>query len=995
MKNFILTLFCLAFAFSAIAQTTVTGNIADATGEAIIGATVLEQGTSNGTITDIDGNFSLSVGSSNAVLQVSYIGYESQNIALNGRKTVNILLQEDNQILQEVVAIGYGSQKKKEITGSVASLKSENFNAGVKSSPVGLLQGKVAGLNISRQGGDPTNTGYNIQIRGFSTLDKGAGTKPLYIVDGIPVNNIDNISPDDIQAMDVLKDGSAAAIYGTRGTNGVIIITTKRGQAVTAGGDKCGFTTVDYSGYVSYSAAKRYTGLATPDEYYNLDKISGGKVSPNIQFNGENKTDWLAQMLDKAPITHNHNLAVSGSGKNYSYRASLNFKDAQGVAKYSHRRELAGKLAADQTAFNGWVNLQYDLSYMRYRNDYNCGDFKQAAILNPSYPVYDKDNKTSGFFLPSGSGQFNPIAAMEQKESFQQGNYFRGSVRATINILPVEGLKVSGFAALEEGDNYDYWYNSLNFDTNKEEVGKSGRKTKPSFNQLYEATVDYAKAFGKHNLAVVLGASYQKFDENGSEMNNDGFPSDDFKYYVMNGFAESSPHLKISTYWNMPHVLISQFGRVNYNYAGKYLVSASLRHEGSSRFGKNNKWGYFPSASLGWMMSNENFMKKAKWINSLKLRFGFGVTGNALTESLRSFELMGKGGSFFYNEVWVDTYKAVQNANPNLKWETKTEYNLGIDFSFLKDRLYGSVDAYIRNTTDLLWDYDVELKPPYIYPTLLANAGAINSKGLEIAVSGVVVKSKDWEWTTTPTIAFNKNTITKLADPSQGLNYSEMLTGAVGENGIQGANTQKIVEGQPIGTFFGWEYYGINDEGEALYRTPAGGYTTTPTDADRMVIGNAQPLFTYGWNNTIRWKNLDLSLFFRGVFGNDVLNVKRWAYAPEKMPAGTNIFMKDVKLLAKGTGLYRQSGFSSYYLEKGSYIKLDNVTLGYTVPVKENKIVSKIRLYLTGENLFAITAYSGIDPEVNTMDVWNAGIDATGFYPSIANVMFGINISFK
>ncbi|MDR2684182.1 MAG: SusC/RagA family TonB-linked outer membrane protein [Prevotellaceae bacterium] len=994
MKNLIFTFLICAFGcFSAIAQISVTGTVTDNNGEAVIGATVLEIGTVNGTVTDIDGNFSIEVSSPNASFTISYIGLQSQTIALNGRKSVNVVLQEDTQMLQDVVAIGYGSQKKKEVTGSVASIKSENFNAGVKNSPIGLLQGKVAGLNISRQGGDPTNTGYKIQIRGFSTLDVGTGSEPLYIVDGIPVNNIDNLAPDDIQAMDVLKDGSAAAIYGTRGTNGVIIITTKRGQGLKSG-EKCGTTTVDYSGYASYSVAKRYTGLATPDQYYNLADISGGKVNPNIQFNGKSKTDWMAEMLSKTPIAHNHNLAVSGSGKNYSYRASLNFKDAQGVAKYSHRMELSGKLAADQTALNGWVNLQYDLVYMRYRNDYNCGDFKQAAILNPTYPVYDANNKESGFYIPNGSGQSNPVAAMEQKESFQTGNFFRGSIRATINILPVEGLKVSGFAALEEGDNYNYWYNQLNFDSDK---GLAGRKTAPSFNQLYEVTVDYVKSFGKHNLAAVLGASYQKFDENGSEMNNDGFPSDDFKYYVMDGFAESSPHLKISTWWNSPHILISQFGRVNYNYAGKYLVSASLRHEGSSRFGKNRKWGYFPAASLGWMMSNEKFMEKAEWVNQLKLRFGFGITGNALKDGLLSIQLFGKGGTFWYNSQWTDTYKTIQNENPNLKWETKAEYNLGVDFSFLKDRLYGSIDAYVRNTNDLLWLYDVDVKPPYIYSTMMANAGAINSKGLEIVLNGVIVKSKDWEWITTPTIAFNKNIITKLSDPSQGFFASAdgMLTGAVGENGIQGVNTQKIVEGQPIGTFFGWKYYGLNDEGEALFETPAGGYTTTPTDADRMVIGHAQPLFTYGWNNTIRWKNLDLSVFFRGVFGNDVLNVKRWAYAPEETASGTNVFMKDVKLLAKGAGLYKQSGFSSYYLEKGSYIKLDNITLGYTLPIKENKVLSKLRIYLTGENLFAITAYSGIDPEVNTIGVRDAGVDGTGFYPSIANVMFGINISFK
>lgn len=978
-------LFLGMFIFGAHAQqVNVSGFVKDAKdGEPIIGANVVEKGTTNGTITDFDGNFILSV-SSDATLVVSYIGYQQEEVQINGRNSLVVQLSEDAVTLQEVVAIGYGSQKKKEVTGAVSSLKAEDFNSGVKNSPMGLLQGRVAGLNISRSGGDPTNTGYNIQIRGFSTLDKGAGTKPLYIVDGIPVDNIDNIAPTEIASMDVLKDGSAAAIYGTRGTNGVIIITTKRGESTSS---ECGKSVVEYSGYLSLSTTNGSTGMTTPEEYRNLETLSGGKAKSSPFTKGYYNTNWMDEMLRTTPITHNHNVAISGATKNFSYRGSVSYKDAQGIAKNSERSELITKLAANQRMLDGWVDLQYDFSYMRYRNDYFCGDFKQAAILNPTYPIYDENNTVSGYYIPSGSGQSNPVAAMNQKESYQEGNYFRGSVRASVNIKPVPGLKVSGFAALEEGDNYNYWYNSLLFDTNLDEAGMAGRKTDKNFNQLYEGTLDYVTQWNAHALTAVAGFSYQRFFYDGSEMKNGGFPTDGNKYYMMeNGLADRSL-MNISS-WRSDNILASAFGRINYNYDEKYLISASIRREGSSRFGANNKWGWFPAASVGWRINQEEFMSDINWINELKLRFGFGVTGNNLGSDLKSVELLTNGGAFWYNGGWITTYMVNQNANPDLRWEKKYEYNLGVDFSFLNNRLLGSVDAYLRDTKDLLWEYDVPT-PPYQFNKLLANCGAIESKGIELALTGIPIKTKEWEWSSTFTIAFNNNKITKLSDPDLGLNYSEMLTGGIGENGLMNVNTQRIVEGETVGVFYGYKWTGeVTSAGSLIYEKDEYGKNKL------QVIGKAQPLFTYGWNNTIRYKNWDLGLFFRGVYGNDVLNVKRWAYSPQKSN-GLNVFVKDIEAIAKGTGVLRQSVFSDYYLEKGSYLKLDNITLGYNLLIKQNKYVQSFRIYGTAENLFTITSYSGIDPEVNTSSVWDPGIDSTGFYPSIRNFLIGISVTFN
>ena len=964
----------------------VKGVIEDSLGP-VIGATVLEQGTSNGTITDIDGAYTLKVSSADALVEISCIGYATQVFPAS-QVPAKLLIEEDSVLLEDVVVIGYGSQKKKEVTSSVASVKAEDFNAGVKTNPMGLLQGKVAGLNISRQTSDPTSTGFSVQIRGFSTLDKGAGTSPLYIVDGVPVSNIDNISPDEIASMDVLKDGSAAAIYGTRGTNGVIIITTKRGENF----NDVPVTHVEYAGYASASFRNGDLGMATPEEFVNLNELSGGVITPTVLRDEDGNpymTDWMSEITRGAAITQSHNVAITGASSKFNYRASVSYKDAEGIARNNERNEVIAKIAASQKALDGWLNLAYDVSYMKYRNDYFCGDFKMAAILNPTTPIYDPSNE-NGYYKPQGTGLSNPVENMNQKESYQTGNYFRGSVKATLNVKPVAGLKLNAFAAFEEGDNNNYWANKT-INTDLDGSGKAGRGNDNSMNKLFEITADYSRSFGKHNVAAVAGFSYQNFFYDGESIENKGFPTESMKYYqIGNGDAEKT-YLKASSYRNS-NTLIALFGRVNYNYADKYLVSASLRREGSSRFGANNKWGLFPAVSLGWRVAGEEFMEEVSSVNDLKLRLGFGVTGNNLGSDLKSVALLSNGGTFWYNGSYVNTYTVSQNVNPDLKWEKKYEYNLGVDFALLDNRLSGSFDTYYRHTKDLLWDYEVPT-PPYQYPTLLANAGVMDSYGVELSISAIPVKTDDFTWTTTPTLSYNHNVITKLSDPEKGFNYKQTTSGGVGENGIMNTNTQILIEGQSVGTFYGYKLLTIKD-GVWYYQTPAGGVIDSAGAAEgyRQPLGNAQPWFTFGWDNSFRYKNLDATVFFRGVVGNKILNLTRWAYGP-RASAADNIFMKDVS--KTNTVLSNKEQFSDYYLEDGSYVKLDNITVGYTFKLKEKSLIDHLRVYVTGQNLATLTAYSGQDPEVNTTSVWSAGIDYCDFYPTVATVLFGVNISFK
>lgn len=963
----------------------VKGIVVDQLGP-VFGATVLEQGTSNGVSTGLDGDYAFTVSGPEAIVEVSCIGYATQTFKAS-EVPATITLSDDTTFLDEVVVIGYGSQKKKEVTGSVASIKSEDFNAGVKTNPMGLLQGKVAGLNIIKTTSDPTSTGYNIQIRGFSTLDKGAGTSPLFIVDGVPVSNIDNISSDEIASMDVLKDGSAAAIYGTRGTNGVIIITTKRGENF----EEVANTHVEYSGYASVSVKNGDLGMATPEQYRNLAELSGGKVKPALYTDAAGETyntDWLSEVTRSAAIAHNHNVAIVGSSRKFNYRASVNYKNAEGIARNTNRNEMIAKIAAGQKALDGWLDLQYDLSYMHYRNDYFCGDFKYASLLNPTYPIYDAST-SNGYYFPTETGAVNPVENMNRKESYGDGNYFRGSVKATVNIKPVEGLKINAFGAMEEGDNRSFSYNH-GVNTDLSDSGTAARGGNFNYSRLLEITADYVHNFNGHSLALVGGFSWQNFLYDGSDISNKGFPTDDAKYYQIGNGDATKQYLNVSSYRNS-NTLAALFFRANYNYKDKYLLSASIRREGSSRFGANHKWGLFPALSAGWRVSGEDFMKNVSWVNDLKLRLGFGVTGNNLASDLRSIEMLSNGGTFWYNGQYVYTYAVAQNVNPDLKWEKKFEYNLGVDYSLLDNRLYGSLDVYYRHTADLLWDYEVPT-PPYQFHTLLANAGQMDSYGAELSLSYVALKKEDFSWTTTPTISFNRNYITRLSDPEKGFNYKETTSGGVGENGIMNTNTQILIEGQPVGAFYGLDFAGFKSDGTWMFNTPEGGVVSgaNATEGHRQVIGNAQPLFTFGWNNNVRYKNWDASLFFRGVFGNKILNLTRWAYGPQDSQT-FNVFMKDID--GADTVLSDKAHFSSYYLEDGSYIKLDNLTVGYTFNLKENKFIRSARIYATGQNLLTITKYSGQDPEVNTTGVWDAGIDWCSFYPTVATFLIGVNIS--
>jgi hypothetical protein len=481
-------------------------------------------------------------------------------------------------------------------------------------------------------------------------------------------------------------------------------------------------------------------------------------------------------------------------------------------------------------------------------------------------------------------------------------------------------------------------------------------------------------------------------------LSNGGFATNNSKYFDIGAGAVDKEDMSVSSYRNS-NTLVAYFLRANYNYNEKYLLSASIRAEGSSRMGANHKWGWFPAVSAGWRISGEDFMRDAKGVDDLKLRFGFGITGNNLGSDLKSVELLTKGGTFNSHGTEKYAFTVNQNANPDLRWERKFEYNLGIDYAFLNNRLYGSIDLYYRNTKDLLWEYKVPT-PPYQYDRLLANAGEMTSMGIELAITGVPVRTKNWEWTTTPTISFNQNRIDKLSDPELGFNYETTWAGNVNGNALNNVKTQLLTAGESVGTFYGYQWTGEFDaDGNCIYVNQNGDVDEKGNpiidDNDKVALASAQPLFTFGWNNTIKYKNWDLSFFFRGVVGNTALNVSRWAYAPAKGSNGLNVYYSEAVGVGEGSRTYFQKDFSDYYLEDASYLKLDNITLGYKVPLKENKYCQNLRVYFTAQNVFTVSSYSGSDPDgINTTSVWDPGIDHIDFYPQARTFLIGANVTF-
>lgn len=966
VKKALTVLTTLLVSMGLWAQQRVSGTITSESGEPLIGVVVIEQGTNHVSSTDADGYYSLETGK-NAVLSFNLIGYVTQDIEVGGRTRLDVVLLDDVSMLEDVVVIGYGQTTRKEVTGSVASLKSDDFVKGSNSSPYDLINGKIAGLSIIRgDGGDP-NGGISIQLRGTTTMS--AGATPLVIIDNVAGGSLESINPEEIESIDVLKDGSAAAIYGTRGTNGVILITTKKG----AQSDK---VNVDFSSYVGVQTVNRKLEMLSAEEFRGV--IADGHTG----FDGGADTDWLDAITRKAPVTQYYNLGISGGSKHVSYRAAVSYQNEQGLVLNSDREDLRARLNITQKAIHDRLTLNYNFNYSnRIGHPTDQYAVQQAVRRNPTEPIYDEnDTAHGGYYTNSAPFQYyNPVAMLNELEQEDRNRFMMGSLRASFKISDLFSVAATGSVNQYSGSNSKYWTKYYPQDTAY--TGSASINNYWNTTKLLDLEANYKQTLSDHNIQAVVGYSYTDNAYETAYMWNKDFDTDYFSWHnigsgsgLMNGQATMRSSKESSR-------LIAFFGRAMYNFKEKYLLSLSARYEGSSRFGANYKWGLFPAVSAGWRIDQEDFMKDVRWLDELKVRVGYGVTGNQDIANYQSMARLTTSGKFYYNGSWINSYGPASNKNDDLRWERKGEFNAGIDFTVLKGRLSGTVDYYNRTTKDLLYTYSVPV-PPNLYNRKFTNVGVIKNTGIELTLNAIPVKERDFQWNTTLTMAHNKNLLKSFSNEDYAMQYLE--TGYIAVDFKQ--YTERIYEGEPIGNFYGPKFTGMDADGNATYEGVAPGEAVN--SSVYQVIGNAYPDLTFGWSNNLRWKQWDLSFLFRGSIGNDVANIQRLFYEGYYYFGGKNI-LKSTFDSPDNTG---QSTWSSHFVEDGSFLKLSNVTLSYTLNPKIDWIQS-MKVYLTGQNLLTLTKYTGVDPEVN-LNGLEPGIAWDEFYPSTRTFVLGINLTF-
>jgi len=971
----------------------ITGNVKDSDGLLLPGASVMEKNTTNGTVSDFDGNFKLKVSSRNAILVVSYLGLKTKELPVGSTTAFNIALEEDAQGLDEVVLIGYGSQQRKAVSTAVTKVDIDEFNEGVVTNVLDLIQGKVAGLQITRAGGNNPNSGVAIQLRGISSLT--GSTSPLIVIDGIPGGNLDLLQQNDIESFDVLKDGAAAAIYGTRGTNGVILITTKKG--------KKGVSTFNYSTFLARDFVDRRADFLSAEQFRSA--IDDGLIGANNDLGAS--TDIFDELVNQSNLTQYHNFIASGGAETSNYRASIYYRDAQGIAQENGREEYGVRGSFNQTGLNG--KLKFASSVAVNVNDANLLGGNQFGIVadwNPTAPIFAPFNTTDqgelfnqgqfGFYQPQNG--FNPFSEYAERVNQRKQLTFSGDAKISYEIIP--GLVAGVFGSIQRNSWDDRQFRSTR-DWNQYNPGSPYRGTGYAFKgsrlnwtQTMEPTITYNKDFENSTLEVLGGYSYQYSAGENYNMSNSGFTTDGFQDWnlgagnAINDLLLPRPGLGS---FKEDNTLIAYFTRVSYSYKDKYFLQGSIRQEGSSRFGDNNKWANFPAISGAWVISDEDFMENTSF-NNLKLRVGYGVTGNQGIPNYQSLVTLGTGGKYpiFTDNsdegVYYQTYGPVRNPNPDLKWETKKEFNVGLDFGLFSNRLSGALDLYSRNTQDLLLNYDVP-QPPFVQGSIYTNVGDIRNDGIELALSYNVIEKGDFTWTANFVGSYQRNELTTLSN--QVFSASELFGGNIGNPGNLG-DALRNTEGGPIGDFFGKRFAGFTVDGKWLFHKADGtvGGVSDMVEEDKAIIGNGLPQYYASLTNTFKYKNLDLTVFFRGKFKYDILNTVDLFYGNPSLLPGN--------VLTSALGQYSQISqppqYSDYYLESGDFVKLDNLTLGYTFDMGDS-IIKGMRVFGSARNLATFTAYTGRDPEVQDTGLY-PGIDTRNFYPRTVTVTAGVNINF-
>ncbi len=961
----------------------VTGTVTEAdTGDPIPGANVVVKGTSSGSVTDIDGKYSVNIGQDDAILVFSFVGFVTQEITVGNQSIIDVSLASDVTALSEVVVTGYGTQEKKEITSSVASVKEEDFNVGMVNNPAQLIQGKVAGLTITKPGGNP-NDDYTVRLRGVTTF--GANQEPLVVIDGFIGASLSSVDPADIASMDVLKDGSAAAIYGTRGSSGVILITTKSG--------KKGRTNIDYNGSVSFDNVDRTMNFMTPSEYRAVDGA--------IDLGSE--TDWLKQVTQTG-VSQVHNLSLGGGSDKTQYRASVNYRDVQGMAINTGFKQINGRLNLTQSALNDKAKFILNLSTTTRNAKYGYNEaFRNAVLSNPTLPVYFDGTQgltdIGGYAERDVFDYWNPVSIAEQNLNDGKDTRTMGQLRFEYDFSDlVPGLRfAAAYSTQVENDIRGQFYpKTAKFGDGFANSGNANRRTERRENELFESTLDWIGTAGSTDITALLGYSYQDFYTEGFNMDGGQFLTDAFTYNNMGAAQDFNNGLgDVGSYANSAR-LIAFFGRVNLNISDTYFLSVSARQEGSSRFGENNKWGLFPAASAAVDIAQIANVGLA----NLKVRASYGRTGAIPGSSYISLQRFGPRGNFFYNGAYVPSYGPVSNPNPDLAWETKDEIDFGVDFVTENGRWSGSADYYIRDITDMILEVNVPV-PPNLFQTTFVNIGELKTSGFEFLLEWKAVQSSNFNYTTNINFStFN----TKIESLTSGdLSFGEggvLYRSNMGSPGQNDTELVRVKQGEPLGDLWGpvWDGVTLDAEGVPVFEDLNGDGDFCDCDDDRTVIGNGLPDFTIGWNNTFSFgKGWDAALFFRGAFGHELLNSYRGFY--ENTESTTVGSWNIVKTDAYNPNV-KKAVVNSQHVEKADFLKLDNASIGYSFDMSNSGAFNKIRVFLAGQNLFTITKYSGVDPEVRYTDVednnspLSPGIERRNTYFTSRTITIGVNLGF-
>lgn len=965
----------------SFAQSKVSGTVKDANGEPLIGVSVMEVGTNNGAVTDVNGNYTLNV-KPGAKLKLSYIGFTPQTVKAGSNS--QIVLQEDNTALNEVVVVGYGTMRRKDVTSSITTVKAEDLNQGVFTDPGQMLQGKVPGLVVSSTA-DP-NGSPTITLRGASTLRTGA-MSPYYVVDGIPGVDISIVSPEDIESIDVLRDATATAIYGSKAANGVIIITTKKGSKER--------TNVTYNGYVAFDNILKKYDVCTADDLRQYAKDN------NITLkDGGANTDWQDEVL-RTGISHNHNVNISGGNGSTNYMISADLRKREGVIKmtgfdrFNVRSLVSTKTLKDHLTVSLGANMMYGKHFGVPSGNEGASVLDAMNYYSPTNAIKNADGTWT---VGSGSKNYNPLALMEENksETVWKRNQFVGKTA-------LELWKGFVWSVNYSWSNYQSTYSAYNTRNSQlEGIGnKNGQATRNTYfgrEQTFETYLNYDFKVGKSKWGLMAGYSWEeKKNNDGFGLSVEGYYNDDLGWYNMS-YAQTILGVQNSVQSGYLEKVrnISFYGRVNYSFDSRYMLQATIRRDGSSVFGKNNRWGTFPSVSAAWNITEEKFMQNQHIFDNLKLRAGYGISGNAMGfDVYSSYNTYGASGTFVYDGKTYRTYGATKNANPDLKWESTGMLNIGLDFAFLKGRLNGTVEVYHKKTKDLIWSYPVSTTQ-YIYGWMDANVGEMTNKGIEFTLNAVPVRTKNFMWSTTLNLSHNKNTVDKMQNETfhtTNLTQGDPMVAGVSADGW----TQRIMEGEPIGTFYTYQYAGIVNGRSEYYVLDENGNrtgetTNNPSLKDRSITGCAQPKLNAGWNNTLTYKNWSLNAFITGVFGNDVYNSARAHYTAAQMFSDGKNVLKE--FLSNPVGDASGSLPSDRYIEKGSYVRLQTLSLSYTFRNCFNDWIQDLTLYGTANNLFTITNYKGLDPEVNMGGI-DPGIDYRwSRYPHTRTFMVGVKINF-